>query len=235
MKRTFDRKVEFDPRSKLFPITATLDKTTFRSYTWPCDTFNDQFTEGACVGFALGHELAAVPIRYKTDNELCRFIYKRAQQLDQWEGEAYEGTSVLAGIKAVQEMKNVKGEPLISEYRWAFGIEDLARAVGRKGPAVLGINWYSGMFDIDADGYIHKTGYLAGGHAILCRGVRVRYVKPGNKSDFMNVDMYKSYFILHNSWGQSWGRNGTCKISFLDMDALLKEWGEAVIPIQRNR
>jgi C1A family cysteine protease len=60
---------------------------------------------------------------------------------------------------------------------------------------------------------------MIGGHAILCHGFNVK----GN------------YFKLHNSWGPNWGVNGECKISFEDMDKLLKQHGEAVIPTKRLR
>jgi hypothetical protein len=140
-------------------------------------------------------------------------------------------------MKAVQELHNKKGEKLISEYRWAFGLEDLIRAIGRKGPAVIGCDWWTGMFDTDADGYIHVTGSIAGGHAIMARGVRIRYRKDvplvPNRMD--SVDMDKSYITLHNSWSKEWGLDGTCKISLTDMDRLLKEDGEAVIPVVRSR
>jgi hypothetical protein len=237
MERTFDRLVQFDERSRRFRAVEGIEDLPFRSYTWPCKTWLDQGPDGACVGFAISHELAAIPYAYPVSDDFARLLYHRAQQLDPWEGESYSGTSVLAGMKAVQELHNKKGEKLISEYRWAFGLEDLIRAIGRKGPAVIGCDWWTGMFDTDADGYIHVTGSIAGGHAIMARGVRIRYRKDvplvPNRMD--SVDMDKSYITLHNSWSKEWGLDGTCKISLTDMDRLLKEDGEAVIPVVRSR
>jgi hypothetical protein len=144
---------------------------------------------------------------------VAREIYKRARQIDEWPGEDYEGSSVLAAMKAGQE----KG--WYQEYRWAFGEEDLALAVSRKGPCVLGINWYEGMCEIDSKGYIHPTGKLLGGHAILCKGYNVR----------------KERYTLHNSWGRNWGIYGACYISKADMFSLLQMQGEACIPIIRSK
>jgi hypothetical protein len=62
----------------------------------------DQGKEGACVGFAWSHELAAYPVRVEVDDEFARSkIYAEAQKIDEWPGEAYHGTSVLAGAKVV--------------------------------------------------------------------------------------------------------------------------------------
>lgn len=228
--RTLDRLKQFDEKSRQFRLIGAVDtELAFRSYTWPCRTWNDQGSEGACVGFAISHELAAVPVKIPTDNTLARNIYHRARFLDPWPGENYEGTSVLAGMKAMIEM--YPG----FEYRWAFGLEDLIRALGRKGPAVLGVDWWTGMFNTDAKGFLHVSGSIAGGHAIMARGVTIRYRKDvpliPNRMDSLDLDA--SYITLHNSWGKDWGVNGTARITLRDMDILLKAQGEAVIPVKR--
>lgn len=211
--RRLDRLVEFDDRSRAFAVRAIVPKKP-RSYTWQPFAWLDQGSEGACVGFAWAHEIGAKPaVHTHLTNDNARDIYHEARRIDEWEGEKYEGTSVLAGAKVVIGLKYMK------EYRWAFGLEDLILAVGYAGPAVLGINWYSGMLQVDEHGFIHPTGSVAGGHAILCYGVNI----PGR------------YFKLHNSWGAEWGKNGDCYLSFEDMDRLLHEQGEACVPVGRNR
>ena len=175
-----------------------------------------------CVGFSVSHELIARPVVVPgiTGKFAVEKIYWEAQKIDPWNGGSYpgaspryEGTSVLCGVKVVQKLG------YIEEYRWAFGLDDLILAVGHCGPAVLGLNWYEGMFEPASCGFLHVTGELAGGHAILCRGVNVR----------------QRYFVLHNSWGPDWGDEGTAKITFEEMDRLLKEDGEAVIPTKRSK
>ena len=217
------RIVQFDDKSRDYPIRALIsDEATPRSYTWRCDAWLDQGMEGACVGFSLSHELIARPSVVQVDGTFAREkVYWEAQKKDPWAGGAYpgaspfyEGTSVLAGVEVLRKMG------YIQEYRWAFGLEDLVMAVGHKGPAVLGVPWYDTMFEPHGCGYLHiGNGTAAGGHAILCKGVNVK----------------KEYFTLHNSWGKSWGNNGSCKISWADMDRLLNEQGEAVIPLTRSK
>lgn len=212
MDRTFDRKVEFDERSRQFPIRELVAAKSPRSYTWRCEAWNDQGREGACVGFAWSHELAARPKVRPTSAAEAMSIYRRAQQIDQWSGEDYDGTSVIAGAKVVRERGG------LDTYRWAFDLNDLILAVGYKGPAVLGTNWYEGMFEPARDGYLKVTGERVGGHAILCNSVSIK----------------SRSFVLHNSWGKDWGNNGTARITFDDMARLLREQGEACIPVVRK-
>lgn len=214
MERTFDRRIEFDPRSRDYPIRALLEPKPLRSYTWGCPVRLDQRKEGACVGFAWTHELAARPKTHSLVTEaLARTLYREAQLLDPWpETPPEEGTSCLAGAKAAVARR------YLGEYRWCFTGRDLALAVGYSGPVVLGLNWRAGMMKTDSSGYVHATGAIVGGHAILCNGYSVT----------MNR------FRLVNSWGPSWGVNGECLISENDLSMLLADDGEACVPVVRN-
>jgi hypothetical protein len=212
--RVFGRREEFDEQSRTFPIRALIPRGTVpRSYTWRCSVTLDQGSSSACTGFSVAQEAAARPVVVPgITNLIGRALYERAKQLDQWPGEGYDGSSVLGAIKAGAE----KG--WYPEYRWAFSEKDLCLAVGFSGPAVLGINWYEGMSSPDATGLIKVTGRLQGGHAILCVGVNVK------------TKLYR----LHNSWGPGWGKNGECFIAAADLARLLRERGEACIPVKRH-
>lgn len=216
-----DRIVQFDERSRNYPIRATVKIKKRRSYTWRCGVFLDQGAEGACVGFGIAHELAARPseVQQLTHRFAKETVYWEAQKIDPWPGGAYpgaspryEGTSVLAGVKTAQK----KG--YFDAYYWAFGMDDLAMGVGYRGPAVLGLTWMEGMRDTDENGFIHATGGIVGGHCILCRAINVK----------------EKYFLLRNSWGRHWGMKGDCKVSFSDMPKLLADNGEAVFFRKRH-
>ena len=131
-------------------------------------------------------------------------IYQNAQKLDEWLGENYDGTSVRAGVKYLQNVKKV------SSYYWGYDLNTLINTVLNIGPVVVGTNWYNGMFYPDKKGLIRLSGGLAGGHAYVING----------------VDKTKKLFRLKNSWGRSWGQQGHAYISFNDMTRLIKERGE---------
>jgi hypothetical protein len=224
-----DRLPEFDQASRSFPARALLSEDEqqkpIRSFTWNLPGRYlmqplDQGSEGACVGFGWANELAARPF---PDNSIsdadAMWIYHRAQDLDEWPGSDYSGTSVLAGAKAVLERGG------LVEYRWAFNLDDLKRTVAYHGPAVLGLNWYTGMMRPDSDGRIRPTGDIEGGHCILFPRVR------GPK---FSIRRYANTNWLWNSWG----RNNGWPWGYLtddDLDRLLHEQGEACIPVIRKR
>lgn len=215
-----DRLIQFDPKSREYPIRQLVGDKPLRSYTWGLPITNlDQGYEGACVGFSWNHELAARPAPVAgITNETARQTYFAAQRIDEWEGGAYpgaqpfyEGTSVLAGVKAVQAQGKIK------EYRWAFSLNDALLAIGYQGPGVLGCWWYEGMMNPDAKGFIKPTGRAVGGHAICVRGISVK-----NRT-----------VRLSNSWGEDWGIGGDCFMTFEDFEKVLLNEGEFCIPVQR--
>lgn len=237
--RTFDWVPEKDERSRKFGISA-LGEDVARSYTWRLPLVLDQGPDGACVGFSCSHSLAARP---KASKELIDYnyamdVYHTAQRSDEWEGEAYEGTSVLAGMKTLKERGAIK------EYRWAFTVPEILVAVSRHGGGVLGTWWYSGMMEVDENGFLRVEGDRVGGHAIFVRATRLVFQKGTTTAQKKSADWYsyldkeKSYVILHNSWGSSWAGTlagpGTAKVSVADLEFLMSksEEGEFAIPVK---
>lgn len=228
--RRLDRVYQEDWRSLNFLMKAPRGtRRALRSYTWSCTSYNDQGQEGACVGFGWGHELCAIPNVNKVDEAASRRIYKMAQEVDEWPGNAYEGTSVLAGAKVLHKLGYME------RYYWGITLEDWVWGVGYgKGPCVVGLNWYEGMFEPDSSGYIHATGEVMGGHCVLVRGVTLIFKSNSKPKNIANVDLDKSSFLIHNSWGPSWGKNGCARISLRDAEKLLNENGDVCFPVNRK-
>lgn len=240
-----DRLVQFDERSRGFgvrplllqPITGTLKAP--RSYTHRVEYWLNQGQEGRCVEYSICHELLARPA--EVDPELVtqilqgKRIYWPAQQDDQWPGGSYtgavpqyEGTSVLSGVKTAAKLG------FYGEYRWAFTLEEAVVALPLA-PLVLGINWYTGMFDTDGSGFVRPTGRIEGGHAILAHSVKIVWKDIHAPKVWDNVNLDQSYIVLHNSWGNQWGLNGRAKLLLTDFDKLRREDGEVAIITKRYR
>ena len=225
--RKLDWRPRFDERSRNFPISAVVRKTVRRkNRLWKVGPILDQGQEGACVGFGWTAEALATPVAVNLSKVKARvprqpqpfaqYVYKFAKTIDEWEGEDYDGTSVLAGAKAMQTFA------LLKEYRWAFSIDEMIDGLISKGPVVLGIPWYEGMYEAP-NGVLKVSGENVGGHCILAVGYTVSSQKLGGKPSV----------TLQNSWGKEWGINGLAEIEVSELEKLLKD-GEACMPISRK-
>lgn len=221
------RVVNHDPRSKNYPVQPRrMLRPRSRKHEIRKPALN-QKDIGSCVGHtcaqwlnttvaSLNRKRGFMPGRpanrskYLTDDD-ARTLYAAATRHDEFWG-IYPpddfGSSGLGGAKAMKQYG------FITEYRHVFDFETLLSVVIET-PVMVGINWYSGMYDPNSRGIIRPTGSLCGGHEILIRGV-----------DFMD-----KFFRLRNHWSPEWGIKGDCYISFDDMQRLLKEEGDVTVPI----
>jgi hypothetical protein len=216
-----------DPESLNYPIRGAVKRPAVTSKAWKAPHPLDQGREGACVGFGWTHEALStpVPVNFARASKvpvhdpdlLARHLYREAQKIDEWAGESYEGTSVLAGAKVM------KGLGLLKEYRWAFGVEDVITALLTTGPVVLGLAWYESMYEAP-DGIVEVGGDMVGGHCILARAVAAKgRVFPDERA-----------VGWLNSWGPEYGKNGLAWIRESELGWLLRQDGEACVPYRRS-
>jgi len=225
VERKFDWRSYHDERSKDFPIRFLLPEQSINtSKLWTEGPVLDQGSEGACVGFGWMAELTAepivpdpMPITASAEQEALT-IYKAAQLIDEWPGEDYSGTSVLAGAKIMQEKGYIK------EYRWCFSVEDLRDTVLNYGPVVIGVPWYQGMYVAD-NGLVSINGELVGGHCLTVTGYIPQHTVNGVTDDM---------FRWRNSWGTIYGDGGSAYIRVSDMQRLVNEGGEMCVPLVRT-
>ena len=226
MDRKLDWKPRFDKRSKNYPVRGVLAKKVARKdVLWVAGPILDQKSEGACVGFGWTAEALATPfvvnlktIPYKvpsTPHPFARYVYVNAKKVDEYPGENYDGTSVLAGAKVMQGLNT------IVSYSWAFSVDDVIDALIQKGPVVLGINWYDGMYEAP-NGVLSISGDHVGGHCVLAIGYKVSSQKFNGKPSI----------VIQNSWGSDWGINGLAEIEVSELKSLLSDNGEACVPLK---
>lgn len=103
--------------------------------------FYDQGSEGACVGFSLARAMSLL----NRDRYDAMRLYREAQTIDEWPGEAYSGTSVRAGCEILVTRgparvhaghRHVHDEDVtagLSTYRWAETVDEILIALGRQG------------------------------------------------------------------------------------------------------
>ena len=226
-QRKLDWKPRFDDRSRLYGISdiVNVEETKGMSVLWNEGTVLDQGSEGACVGFGWAGEVLAQPVAPPIQpsetqgNKDALGYYNRAKQLDQWPGENYEGTSVLAGARVMKELG------FIESYRWCFSIEELRAAVISEGPVVIGIPWYESMYYTDHNGKVLILGKEVGGHCLVITGYISNMIIDGVEQEV---------FRWRNSWGNDYGVNGSAFITYKDLENLVRHNAEMCVPMGRR-
>lgn len=205
---------EWDAKSADYPVAALLDPAAaLVSKTWAQAQRFDQGQTPRCVGFSLAQELSAEPVVIACSDWTGPNIYNLAQKLDEWPGEGYDGTSLLAGLKALKQWG------YIGEYRWASSVEDVLNSLSQLGPVVMAGPWLSGMFTPDAQGYVNLTGTAGNiGHCYMLGA----------------VDAATSDTTLRQTWGPSWSVLGwDAKLRAESIRQLLAMGTQAAIITQR--
>lgn len=203
-----------DPRSREYGIRAALPLVTAESRnaarSWPTAAVLNQGADGACVGYAIAATLGApVP---EAAGGAAEQIYAIAKTLDQWPGEAYEGTSVTAGGKAAKALG------YIESYRWAFGAADVVDTLATYGPVVLGLYWTERMMH-PVNGLMSATGAIMGGHCTIANAYHPAAPEAGGRPAIR----------IQNSYGTAWGIDGAAWLPVSDLTTVLQRQGEAMV------
>lgn len=242
--RTLDWRPRFDERSLAYRIGAAVTALPATGRLWKHGPVLDQGSEGACVGFGCAGDAAAEPVPVPgITTEYALGFYRKAQRLDVWPGEAYSGTSVLAGCL------EGRARGLWTGFRWATSPEELAAGIVRPasrggGPAIIGVEWRAGSYDTDALGVLRPSGDVVGGHCLLVVGfVPVRAgVSAALQQQLKDAGLWDGYlavggacFVVLNSWGLGFGQGGLALVPLEVMRGWFRAGGEFAMPEGRKQ
>ena len=202
-----------DPRSAQYMAATKPKAAKLVRKTWPTAQVFNQQDKPWCVSYSGIAALVSAP-HVNFPDVTFETLYKQCQLVDQWPGESYDGTSILALGKVLKRMG------FIGEYRWANNVDQLANYILTTGPALAGVTWHSNFFSPDPNGFLSLGGGIAGGHAFLVAGVDLEKKCPdGSKGAFRKL----------GSWGRSYGDNGRVWIPFSVMSELIADDGELMM------
>lgn len=187
----------------------------------------DQGNLRACTGFAAegiaGIEpfYTAIPVTNPTDpsahditidNSQAVALYSEATKLDKLPGSFPPDDTGSTGLAVAKAMRR---SGLISGYQHVMTLNDMLAAL-QITPLLFGTNWYSSFDMPDANGLVRITpsAYVRGGHEICAD----------------EVDAVDHLVGFTNSWSESWGLNGRFYLSWTDLERLLAENGDVIVP-----
>jgi C1A family cysteine protease len=114
----------------------------------------------------------------------------------------------LMGYKASvnEEMKEEAKKHRIESYVFSTNKDDIKKALYHDhSPVAIGVYVYESFYDTDSSGIVpipdEQRENIYGGHAMLIIG----WINIANKE----------YWVVQNSWGETWGDNGYC---YLEID-----------------
>lgn len=173
----------------------------------------DQGQEGTCVGHGCTNVLMAGPVTHPSfpsfDNPEDAHKFARQLYFDATGDSTYqEGAYTRDALNVLVSRKQ------IAAYHRLASVAEIVTTLQSIGPVTFGSTWYNSMFAPKSQ---YENSYLkvdpssgvAGGHLYSLTGVDLSPIHGG-----------PTFVRMENSWGPSWGHNGTARISLDDLGIL---------------
>lgn len=185
-----------------YPPVPVTDKT------WDVSKFQlDQGQTGHCVGFGWAGWSDSEPVKNTYVDSDGHAIYYECKIIEGTPGNE-DGAYPRDGAKAMLARKR------LTTYASASTIDDILAWLRANGPVVIGTDWTNDMFEPDAQGFVKPTGSYAGGHCYLLYGTK------------------GTTLTFKNSWGNTWGINGSFNMNVADFEVLMQSYGEAWVSVE---
>jgi hypothetical protein len=182
------------------PVEPPAPQPAVLQKDWNLTLQLDQSDTPHCVAFASSAWGNAEPTMDAFDNAYAHGFYYEIKRDVDGEPEDHVPVDQQQGTYVRSGAKGMKNRGRIAAYFFAdpgdAGIAQIKEWLLNHGPIIMGTDWLSGMFRVDANGYLSVTGSLEGGHAWLIYG----------------YDATLDEYHCDNSWGLSWGMNGRFKL-----------------------
>ena len=163
----------------------------------PPSHVRDQGQDPDCVAAAWDNWLETAPHAVDASPWSDWSLYKAAQQVDEWPNDDYDGTSIEAGAKVLQDAG------LISDVRFTPSYTEATQFLLSDGPVVVSAAWWN--FGYDDEFHALLNDHIVGYHAWMCFGV-----------------MANGDWACRQSWGEDWANHGDFYVTprFLAYEAL---------------
>jgi len=202
-----------DPRD--YPVAPLLERTAATSRYWTMgghDLRLDQGRTGTCEGNAWTEILIDGPTTHSAfvDFATASTAEAFARQLYV---DATGDTTLQEGAHTRQVLDELLGRGQIASYHKCASVDEVIQTLLAHGPVGFALPWFSSMDDVSTEydnSYlkVYPDSGIRGYHEIALTGVNT------------SPPVGPPYARLQNSWGQSWGHNGTARVLLFDLDAL---------------
>jgi hypothetical protein len=201
-------------------------------------TVRDQLSSSSCTGFALAHVIdvltQASPAGWGSVS--ARMLYEMAKRNDEWEGSAYEGSSVRGALSGFFR-NGVCSSALAADHpdgdgEWVLTYEMNKEAQQRRLGAYYRLqpdisDYHAALNEL---GVIYASAQIHSNWEKPAKGVIAPDGKPVGGHAFAIVGYDSEGFYVLNSWGDRWGKKGVARWSYADwasniMDAWVLQLG----------
>lgn len=225
-----------DVRDRLYQPTLRALKPEIR----PTVNFavRDQLTSSSCTGFALAHVIDVLTQDSAAGwgSVSARMLYEMAKRNDEWEGSAYEGSSVRGALSGFFR-NGVCSSTLAADHpdgdaEWTLTYEMNKEAQERRLGAYYRLqpdisDYHAALNEL---GVIYASAQIHSNWEKAPKGVIAPDGKPVGGHAFAIVGYDSEGFYVLNSWGSRWGKKGVAHWSYGDwasniMDAWVLQLG----------